>query len=209
MLPSINIEPFYVDINKTTLYQGDVIKAEGVELKDHDDPCSPDYWMIITKSCDLVFLPTGLPRKQNISLVPLFTLKLVKALFKRDLSHFMSRWRNRIVLIAIQKLSNVCLAKHVDSMIKDKITKFMFLPYEGTLFEEPMVIDFDMVVQLDGSDLNEVTKTLSAKKLQLASPFREKVAQRFAHHYSSIGIDDGEIKNPKYVKTIEKYVKNL
>ena len=63
-----------------------------------------------------------------------------------------------------------------------------------------MIIDYDLITILNG---DIAKKMLEGKKLQLSSPFREKVAQRFALHYMSIAIDDEYIKQSTYKKAIE------
>ena len=79
LIPS-NISSFYSNaIDKAVLFQGDIIRADGVGLKELNRDCDPDYWMIITKNCDLAFIESKLPRKQNISIVPLFTINRASA----------------------------------------------------------------------------------------------------------------------------------
>jgi len=209
IIPS-NISAFYSDFtDKSKLFQGDIIRSDGIGLKQDGDSYSPDYWMIITKDCDLVLSETGLPRKQNISLLPLFAIKILESLYYRDLRNSLSRLRNRIVIMAIWNFSKAfgkISRSHIDNLVRDKISKFMFLPPEGKIFNEPMIIDFDLVMQLDGSSKDEVEKVIASKVLQLVSPYRERISQRFAEHYSSIGIDDEEIRNKAYVKAIKQYV---
>ncbi len=109
----------------------------------------------------------------------------------------------------ISKVFNLGKLKetNVDKIIQNKISKFMFLPPDGKVFSVPMIVDFDIVNQLDGSNQKEVKSVLNSKVLQLASPFREKIAQRFADHYSNIGIDDEEIKDRNYLKAIKYHLK--
>jgi len=78
----------------------------------------------------------------------------------------------------------------------------MFLPPDGNVLKEPMIVDFDLIFPVLGENIERV---LDAKKLQLSSPFRERLSQRFALHYSSIGIDDNEVKNSNYRKGLTEY----
>jgi len=206
---------FYSKIIKAnnSLFQGDILDAKILGLKNENDLYSPDYWMIITKSCDLVLDFDSLTiRKKSLSIIPLIALKLIYKIIRRDFIKDVSRVSNRILLIAVHKLFSIFL-KHnkkdeIDYLIKDRISKFMFLPPDGITLKEPMLIDFDMVVQINGNDQEEVKKVLQAKVLQLNSPFREKVAQRFAMHYSSIGVMDDEIRDKKYVNNLKKSFSN-
>ncbi len=202
---------FYSEIIKTkdSLFQGDILDAEIVGLKNENDLYSPDYWMIITKSCDLVLDSNSLTiRKKNLSIIPLIALNLIYKILRRDFVKDVSKVSNRILLIAVHKLFSIFLNHNkkdeIDYLIKDRISKFMFLPPDGTILKEPMLIDFDMVIQINGNEQEEVKKVLQAKVLQLNSPFREKVAQRFALHYSSIGVMDDEIRDKKYVNNLKK-----
>ncbi len=212
MLIPLNITPFYSPIKKNTLYQGDIIKADGIGLGDLKDETYPDYWMIITKSCDLTLSETLKTRKENISIIPLFALKILQKIYEKDLLNNISRLRMKLVFMAVWKISKVfnlgkLTESNIDKLIQNKITKYMYLPPDGEVFSAPMIIDFDHVNQLDGSNRKEVESVLNSKILQLASPFREKVAQRFADHYSSIGIDDEEIMDRNYLKAVKVHLK--
>ena len=85
----------------------------------------------------------------------------------------------------------------------------MFFPPDGNIFKEPMILDFDFPQALDGGNEEEVKNALHSKVLQLNSPFREKVSQRFALHYSSIGVEDDEIRDKNYIKSIQKEFTDL
>lgn len=209
-----DITPFYSEIKKDTLHQGDIIKASGIGLEELDDETYPDYWMIITKNCDLVFDNSLTTRKGNISIIPLFVLKILQKIIERDLLDKISRSRMRLVFMAVWKLSSAFKlgklnSRQLDSLISNKVSKYLFLPPDGEIFSDPMIIDFDIVNQLNGSDSNEVKNVLNSKVLQLASPFREMVAQRFANHYSSIGVDDEEIKKQPYITELKNHLKQL
>lgn len=206
-----NITPFYSPTKKDTLYQGDIIKANGIGLEDLCDETYPDYWMIITKNCDLTFTEPLKTRKGNISIVPIFALKILQKIYGKDLLNIISRLRMKLVFMAIWRLSKAFKLEklkesQIDNLIKNKITKYMFLPPDGRIFNEPLIVDFDFVNQLNGSNSEEVKNVLNSKVLQLASPFREMVAQRFASHYSNIGIDDEEIMSRNYLKSIKDYL---
>ena len=208
-----NTEPFYYPTaNKNILYQGDIIEGRRTGLEDLTDETYPDYWMIITKSCDLILSETLTTSKENISIVPLFTLKYLKEICKEKLSYTMSTLRRKIVLMAVWRISEKfgfgkLKDSEIGNIIKDRVSKFMYLPPDGNVFSEPMIIDFDLINPLDGSNQEGVRGVLNAKVLQLATPFREKVAQRFAYHYSNIGIDDKEIRDKPYVKALIKHLK--
>ncbi|MEW6381717.1 MAG: hypothetical protein AB1611_19235 [bacterium] len=173
LIPS-NISSFYSNaIDKNALFQGDIIRAVGVGLKEPNRDGDPDYWMIITKNCDLVFVEPKLPRKQNISIIPLFTINILRKLFDKDILTALSRARKKMVFMAIYKISRAfgnLKKSHIDSLVQNKISKFMFLPPDGKEFDEPMIIDFDIVVQLDGSNPQEVERVLKSKAIQLVSP---------------------------------------
>ena len=156
---------FYSEIIKTkdSLFQGDILDAEIVGLKNENDLYSPDYWMIITKSCDLVLDSNSLTiRKKNLSIIPLIALNLIYKILRRDFVKDVSKVSNRILLIAVHKLFSIFLNHNkkdeIDYLIKDRISKFMFLPPDGTILKEPMLIDFDMVIQINGNEQEEVKK---------------------------------------------------
>lgn len=202
---------FYSEIVKSniSLSQGDILDAKTLGLKIENDSYSPDYWMIITKSCDLVLNCDSLiVRKKNISIVPLIAIKIIYKILKRDFTKDISNVSSKIVLIAVHNLFSIFLNHNkkgeIDNLIKDRVSKFMFLPPDGVILKEPMLIDFDIVSQINGNEQSEVKKVLQAKVLQVNSPFREKVARRFAMHYSSIGVLDDEIREEKYVNNLKK-----
>lgn len=202
LVPS-NIASYYNrTMNGAKLYQGDVLDSKGIGFSSLG-MSSPEYWMIITKSCDLEIINSSLPRKRNISILPLIALRnLYKIYIQNGFSALIS---SRVVIMAINRISKFKFkSEQIDSLLKDSISKFMFLPPDGLVFTEPMIIDFDAVCQINGSDPTEVQNAISSKLLELASPFRERVAQRFAEHYASIGIDDRTIRNTDYVKAIKR-----
>lgn len=208
-----NITSFYLPtINNSILYQGDIIVGKKTGLEEFEDESYPDYWMIITKNCDLTLSYTLTTRKEDISIIPLFTLKYLLRICENELLYTISRSRKKVVLMAVWKLSKIFgLGKlsesNIKNLIENKITKFMYLPPDGDIFNEPMIVDFDLLSHLDGSSQKEVKSVLNAKVLQLASPFRERVAQRFANHYSNIGVDDEEIRDKPYIATLRNHLK--
>lgn len=146
LIPS-NTEVFYTKVDLYTLSQGDLIRADGIGLKEPGDECSPDYWMIITKNCDLVFTSNFVTRKQNISIIPLFALRIIHRLYERDFLQFLSHLRKKIVLMAIWKISKIfgeLNSRQIESLVQNKISKFMFLPPDGKVFTEPMIIDLSV-----------------------------------------------------------------
>lgn len=207
MLVPTNKEVFYSHPDRTLLLQGDVISATAFPLEDCT-VLSPSFWMIITKSCDLELSENYITRHQNISVLPLFSYTSWQSFFSNKLSNSLFNIQKRIVFLAIWKLTSfIKKTSSVDNLLKNNISKFMFLPPDGTIFEEPMIIDFDMVVFYDGGDKELVEMVIGSKVLQLTSPFRERVAQRFASHYSEIGIDDKEIRDRQYAKELKSLVK--
>jgi len=112
----------------------------------------------------------------------------------------------RIVMVCVLKFSesnkSIINTNKISDLLNDKITKLMFLPPDGNVLKEPMIVDFDLIFPVLGENIERV---LDAKKLQLSSPFRERLSQRFALHYSSIGIDDNEVKNSNYRKGLTEY----
>ena len=71
-----------------------------------------------------------------------------------------------------------------------------------------MLIDFDITHQLDGGVEDIVNNVLNSKLLQLKAPFKHRIAQRFALHYSSIGLDDKCIRDKSYIKNIKELFKS-
>lgn len=97
-----NISDFYLPSEGRYLAQGDIIDSSEIGLKKAPPAISPDFWMIITKTCDLVIESTGVVRKKHISLIPIFSLR---TLFKRwGVFPSTARELPRIVLVAIRKL---------------------------------------------------------------------------------------------------------
>ena len=201
-----NLHDFYVNIEKDVLYQGDILDAKTIDLKIDNSASSPDHWLIITKSCDLVIDKIkGNLRKNHVSIIPLLKIStLIDILFPRNPSLNLFR---KIVILPIFKIIHLPKFgyKLVTEILSDRYTKWQFIPPDGQVFNEPRVVDFDLVKFLDGAEMEILQKILLAKKLQLASPFREKIAQRFANHYSSIGINDNDIKSDVYKEKLKKY----
>ncbi len=207
-----NIKSFYDSLDKNRLLQGDIVRAEKIGIKEEANICSPDFWMIITKTCDLTLEADSTTRRKIVACMPLIGLNILKLLYQKDILHILQRMRRKIVLLPvfsiIEKFAKIKNIESVDSLLKNQISKFMYLPPDGTVLTEPMVIDFDITTQLDGSDPKEVKNIISSKVLQLTSPFRERMAQRFAEHYSTIGIDDDSIKSKEYCNQLKTYLKS-
>ena len=205
-----DISVYYSKLDKEVLFQGDIIDAKEIDMKENED--SPDYWLVITKSCDLVFRNDAKKVKNDIcSLLGIYSIKkqielVKKKYFIKPKNDFLSR----VVIAGVLKFSestkSITKKDHLNDLINDKISKLMFMPPDGTILKEPMIVDFDLVVPLLGEDIEKI---LSAKKIQLSSPFRERLAQRFALHYSSIGIDDNDVKNPNYRDELRKHFESL
>lgn len=205
-----NICVFYKGAsNKEALFQGDIIKAETIGFKLLGELRSPDFWLIITKSCDLQFINNERKTKSRvISLVPLFILRCLNVFYLKD---FLDRFRGKcpVVLIALMRLTLLELkAEDIEAIIRDRMSKFMYLPPDGAILTEPMIIDFECIKQINSHDLKDVENLLRGKVLELASPFREKVAQNFARHYSQIGVEDDEIREKSYKDELKKHLKS-
>ncbi len=205
-----NIDSFYKsNLDFGGLYQGDILQADKIGLKEEGVEGSPDYWMVITKTCDLSFKNDEMTlRGENISLTPISKLKLILKKFNHVESEILSKIKPPIVLFAIKNLLSTFLLsnfnnKKIKSLLEDKISRFMFLPPDGKIFNEPMILDFNIIVGLDGGDAEEVDAALKSKVLELVSPFREKVAQNFATHYSNIGFDDSCIRDDAYLTELQ------
>jgi len=60
-----NISDFYNQTDNSILLQGDIIASKDIGFKDDNSEFSPDFWMIITKNCDLV-ISDGVTRRGNV-----------------------------------------------------------------------------------------------------------------------------------------------
>jgi len=212
MIPE-DIACFYSKTNKEILLQGDIISADKVGIK-ADNPLSPDYWIIISKSCDLAFRgEQKIISKRGITILPLLTFKLLKLLFKKDLEKITKGIAGKIVILPLIDFSratnSITKAEQIDPLIKDELSKFMFIPPDGEVLKEPVLVDFDLVQRLDGTNEEETKIILESKVLQLATPFKEKLAQRFALHYMSIGVDDDEIRDKAYKTKLKNYFRSI
>lgn len=201
---------FFKDVpSKGALFQGDIIRAEAIGFKSSSEIRSPDFWLIITKSCDLQFINQERTTKcRIISLVPMFILRCLNVFYLQD---FLDRFRGKcpIVLLALTKLKLLELnADDIDRIIKDMMTKFMYLPPDGTILTEPMIVDFELIKQINSNNPQDVDKLLKGKVLELASPYREKMAQNFARHYSQIGVEDNEIRTKAYKNELKQHLKS-
>lgn len=206
LIPS-DISAYYSKNDNDFLLQGDIISAENIGLKEGED--SPDYWLIITKSCDLAFRdPNNKKVKNSIcTYLGIYSIKkhyeLIKAkYFIKPKIDYLSRIVFAGILNFSQSSRSVSKPEHLNNLIDDKIAKLMFLPPDGLIFTEPMIVDFELIQPVYSENVESI---LQGKKLQLSSPFRERLAQRFALHYSSIGIDDNEVKNPSYRESLKKH----
>ncbi|MCC6837443.1 MAG: hypothetical protein IT234_02785, partial [Bacteroidia bacterium] len=145
--------------------------------------------------------------KSGVLLLGMFSIKqLIKQIKNKYFVLPKNDFLGRVVVAGVLKFSestkSITKKEHLNNLIEDKITKLMFLPPDGKIFTEPMIIDFELIFPLVGEDIDKI---LSAKKLQLSSPFRERIAQRFALHYCSIGIDDNDVKSPGYRDELKKH----
>lgn len=205
-----DISKYYSKLNNEVLLQGDIVAANEIGMKNKED--SPDFWLIITKSCDLAFRENEKKVKNDVcSLLGIYSLKqhvelIKKKYFSKPKNGFLSRVVVAGVLRFSEATKSITKSEHLENLINDKISKLMFLPPDGEILKEPMIIDFDLVFPLSGEDIEKI---LNAKKIQLSSPFRERLAQRFALHYSSIGIDDNDVKNSEYKSKLKEHFKSL
>ena len=204
-----NTNDFFSPPDKEVLFQGDIVYSRECGLKDTDDDHYPDYYMIITKTCDLSFDKqlSKITRAEVINLLPCQALEIWNKIFKThsNASLAFPKIINLLSLTSVfRELSNKNI---IDNMIKDKISKFMFIPPDGRILKEPMILDFDLLNTIDGDDEKRVRELLNSKKLQLCSPFREKVAQRFGLHYMSIGMNDYSIRDEFYRRNIRNNFK--
>lgn len=205
MIPS-NTSDFYSAPAHADLFQGDIFPATAAGLKKEGAPRSPDYWIIITKTCDLQSETDGTLRKQNMAVLPMLNLK---SMSNRNGSWFMAvRNLPKFVVLGILNLvaSRNLKVNQLDMLLENKMTRYQFLPPDGTVLQEPMIIDFNIIHVLDGSDAELIQNIRTGKILQLSSPFRERVAQRFAAHYADIGVNDDELKTKEYKKTIKDFL---
>ncbi len=205
-----DISAYYDNVNKSVLYQGDIIC--NAELGFYDSSDAPEYWLIITKSCDLVFRTEKKEVKNNIcTLLGIYSLKKHLQLIKKKyFTPPKNDYLARIIIAGVFRFSkstkSIIKPNMLTELVDDKITKLMFLPPDGKILTEPMLIDFDLLYP---SHVDDVEIILAAKKLQLSSPFRERISQRFATHYSSIGINDSDVKNRNYRDDLKKYYESL
>lgn len=210
MLVPSDIAPFFSQLSNEELLQGDILLANDIGLKAESE-FSPDFWLIITKSCDMAFRGEEMVLKnRSLSLLPLLSFKLLNKIFKRDTSHILN-FRKKIILLGLcgfKQVAELIKPNQVEDLIKDNLSKFMFLPPDGNVLQEPMVIDFEMIQRIDVPDEESVKTVLKSKKLQLSSPFREKVAQRYALHFMSIGLNDDDIRTKDYRKKLKEYFTN-
>ncbi len=197
--------------DKARLFQGDILKAREIGLKEEGEDTSPDFWLVITKSCDLAFREhQKKTRNETFSILPLISMKILENSFSKIFSSSISYEPKNILLVPVVGLVKKFMLQkykkdHIDSLLKNKISRFMYFPPEGNYFTEPMIIDFEFIETIDGGDEAEINSALNSKILELSSPFREKVAQRFALHFSEIGIDDEEIRHKDYIKGIKTF----
>lgn len=215
MFVPTNKEDFYEPLSRNALQQCDIITAQGIGLKEEGNIYSPDFWMIVSKDCDLVFDATtfSIRRSSSIfSLIPLLSFSLVKNIIIKRKKPFiellgLNNINNRIVLIAAHKLFDIFL-KHqkkndIDNLIRDRLSKFMLIPPDGTVFTQPMLLDFELIQNLDATDPEVVKSVVAAKSLQLKSPYRQKIIQRFGQHFTSIGVNDDFIRTSEYIRNIK------
>ncbi|MEZ4887807.1 MAG: hypothetical protein R3E32_23960 [Chitinophagales bacterium] len=195
-------EVFYKQKTSSVLYQGDIIGAKEIGLKIEDDN-SPDFYMIISANCDLVCNTQRNRLPTFITIVGLLHISIFKKLFyKKFLSYFKDS--SKIVsILPIHSFIDFINKKNVDNIIHDKISKYMYLPPDGIVLKDPMIIDFDFIENYNASEIDLFNKLLNGKKLELSSPFREKIALRFCNHYSRIGIDDDELRSKEYKDKIK------
>lgn len=201
-----NIRDFYSSCDATTLYQGDVLDAKTLGWWKPDAEYSPHHWMIITKNCDLVIDPeTRQMRRQTLSLLPLVATRLLPRLFSRDAAKILAAANGKLALLPVFRLLLIPDIKKdaIDNIISGKVSRFFFLPPDGAVLVEPSIIDFDIVRQLGSLETGVIDRTLNSKRLQLSSPLREAIAQRFGLHYSSIGLQDDEIRSKDYRKLVK------
>lgn len=201
-----NTYDFFMTPNYKMLYQGDILDSTTLGLKDPENTMSPDFWLIISKSCDLVIDDSLMKtRKGNVSIIPIYKFAILTLFKHRYTKKLLESINRKIVILPLISIYNnsAINKKNINNIISDKVTRFQFLPPDGHVLKEPYIVDFDLVSQLDGFDSDTLKSILDSKKLQLMSPFREKIAQRFAFHYSSIGINDSTIKSDDYLDNLK------
>ncbi len=168
-----NVEDFFSkETNRTSLFQGDIMNSEILNLHEEGNEYSPNYWMVITKNCDLVINEDkNSTRKRSLTLIPLISFKLLNLILKRNFYSDCEGVNSRIVLVAVHNLFKVFRDHYkktdLDNLIKNRISKFMFLPPDGEVLKEPMLIDFDIIHPLESNSSESVSNLLKAKILEL------------------------------------------
>ncbi len=90
----------------------------------------------------------------------------------------------------------------IGNLINDKIEGIVFLPeYLDQGINEPLVANFNMLFTVP---IVRCPKA-SQKIVQLSSPYCEHVFQRLSRFFYTVGYDDSEIKDKKYIESLAEY----
>jgi len=198
--------------------QGDILSSEAMGTLNADDPASPPYWMVITKDCDLAEVEkTGvvLPRKQLLQLLPVVSLpnvvqKIISLHRLRAQAEFVYVRANirLLPMYCVEYMFRAFRLKKRDELgdiIRESHSRFAYLPKsteQGLL--QPHVVDFSLGVSFSCENPDDYKKFLAAKQVRLTDPFRYRVAQRHAAHFSSIGFDGDFLRSREHIAALEK-----
>jgi hypothetical protein len=164
----------YSNIDAKNHWQGDIYKKDSFNPASLPNPNIP-YWMLVNRTCHL-YQGGGrsikLPYLNFIVVTP---------------------------LIEYIKASDKSIKNAIDQLVKGKLEGFLFLPaHPKDGVNSHLVANFNLIYSFQLSH----SPNPSDKVLQLSSPFSEHVFQRFSRFFYTVGYEDQNIKDDKFIEAI-------
>jgi hypothetical protein len=131
--------------------------------------------IIMTPSCDIFNNKANHHRFPVLEPFPLFVLKISKDITGEDNIDYKSMSKKKYDKIK-QKLNQA---------ISNSWPRYHFLPADSNIIKTDRIIDFELLISVPISSFSP-----GLKVSRLASPFKEELIHRYAHHGMRIGTPD-------------------
>ena len=164
----------YADIDADNHWQGDVYSKDNFNLNSLPNPNVP-YWMLVNRTCHL-YQEDGRSIK-----IPHLNFIVVQP------------------LIEFVRSQDKNIKNAIGELVNGRLEGFLFLPaYSGNSLNIHLVANFNLIYSFSVAN----SPKASNKLIQLSSPFCEHVFQRFSRFFYTVGYEDKNIKNKKFIQSI-------
>lgn len=164
----------YSEIDAENHWQGDIYSKDSFDAGSLPNPNVP-YWMLVNRTCHL-YQGGG----RSIKL-PFLNFIVVTP------------------LIDYVKNSDKNIKNAIKELVNGRLEGFLFLPaHPNSGLNTHLVANFNLIYSFGVSN----SPKASDKLMQLSSPFCEHVFQRFTRYFYTVGYEDQNIKEEKFIQAV-------